>query len=123
MHNTMLQIRIRKSSGQRSISSNSQRSGTRRGMDKKQIPLTRIPPLKSFVRFFFFFPSIFPKLNTVLFVVNTKLTLVSSFQDLIQHRTAYRRAVNKALTKHGDLYSYCNVHCQLLQSRIRVQSH
>lgn len=49
----MLQMGIRKSSGQRSVSSNSQRSGTRRGMDKEQIPFTRIPPLKSVVSCFF----------------------------------------------------------------------
>lgn len=104
---------IRKSTGQRSIPSNSPRSRTRRGMDKNQIPFTRIPPLKS-VLSCFFFHSIFPKLNTVLFVVNTKLTLVASFQDLIQHRTAYRRAVQKTLMKQGEFCSYFNcpnVHC------------
>jgi len=71
-----------------------------------------------------FFPfNIFPKLNTVLFVVNIKLTLVSSFQVSIQHRTVYRTAVMKTVTKHVNLYNYfrcMNVNCQILYRVIHV---
>lgn len=112
----MPQMGIRKSSGQRY-------QVTVKGVEQEEEWIkTRylwLEFLLSKVLWSLFFPSPFPKLNTVLFVVNTKLTLVASFQDLIQHRTAYSRAAQETLTKHGELcssFSRCNAHCQLLHS-------
>lgn len=120
----MLQMRIRKSSEPRSISSNGQRSGTRRGVDKNQTPFTRITPLKSVLSCFF--PFHISKVKHCLICCKYKTHTSCKFPGFDPAQNSLQKGCAK--DSHGagrpySCFSCLNGHCQLFHSVISIQSH